>query len=66
MNKVIKTIRLIKSDKIQRKVFPTYATRKELLAEGCAVEEIREAVKSGLVRFGQTLNDYYFVENLQD
>lgn len=62
MNTVIKTIRAIKSDKSQRIVFPTHATRYELLRAGCTADEIRQAVRLGLVRYGRTLNDYYFVE----
>lgn len=62
MNTVIKTIRAIKADKQSRNIFPTHATRYELIKAGCNVEEIRQAVKSGVVQFGRTLNDYYFVE----
>lgn len=63
MNTVIKTIRAIKADKQSRNIFPTHATRYELIKAGCKVEEIRLAVQSGLIRFGRTLNDYYFIEN---
>ena len=62
MNMVIKAIRHIKADKIQRSVFPVHATRRELLDFGCSVGEIRKSVKDGLVRFGRTLNDFYFIE----
>ena len=62
MNTVIKTIRAIKADKQSRNIFPTHTTRYELIKSGCNVEDIRQAVKSGAVRFGRTLNDYYFVE----
>lgn len=63
MNKVIKTIRAIKSNKQSRNIFPTHSTRYELLKAGCKVEEIRQAVHSGMISFGRTLNDYYFIEN---
>lgn len=63
MNTVIKTIRAIKADKQSRNIFPTHATRYELLKAGCKVEDIRQAVHSGMISFGRTLNDYYFVEN---
>lgn len=63
MNKVIKTIRAIKADKQSRKIFPTHATRYELLKAGCKIEDIRQAVHSGMISFGRTLNDYYFIEN---
>jgi hypothetical protein len=53
-------IQQIKADKNARKVFPTYATRTELIALGCKVEDIREAVKNGELRFGRTINDFYF------
>lgn len=66
MKKVLEAIRAIKTDKQQRKTFPTHATRRELLDAGCTMQEIRESVKAVIVRFGQTLNDYYFVENLQE
>ncbi len=66
MNVVIKAIRHIKADKIQRGVFPVHATRRELLDFGCPVEEIRKSVKDRLVRFGRTLNDFYFVEVLSN
>ena len=63
MNTVIKTIRAIKADKQSRNIFPTHATRYELIKAGCKVEEIRQAVQQGAIRFGKTLNDYYFIEN---
>ena len=63
MNTVIKTIRAIKADKQRRKIFPTHATRYELLKAGCKVDDIRQAVQAGMISFGRTLNDYYFVEN---
>ena len=63
MNTVIEAIRAIKADKQSRKIFPTHATRYELIKAGCKVDEIRQAVHSGMISFGRTLNDYYFIEN---
>ena len=42
---------------------PIHATRSELLQRGCTIEAIREACKSGAVKWGRTINDYYYVNN---
>ena len=62
MNTVIKTIRSIRAAKAKLNDFPTHATRTELLHFGCTLEQIREAVRSGQISFGRTLNDFNFVE----
>ena len=66
MSTVIDTIRKIKADKEQRNVMPTYSLRTELLHEGCTIEEIRSSVVSGKVKFGRTINDWYFYEKTND
>lgn len=66
MNTVIEAIRKINADKELRKVFPVHAMRTDLLAQCCTVEEIRSAVLSGEVKFGRTINDFYFYENTND
>ena len=62
MNDVIRAIRAIKARKKANVIKPTYATIKELMDEGCTMPDIRKAVKSGRVVYGNTLNSHYFIE----
>jgi hypothetical protein len=60
MNNVTAAITAIRLKKQAGGIFPTHATIKELMEEGCTMPEIREAVASGLVEYRETLNGHYF------
>lgn len=54
------TIERIRAEKESRKVWPTHATMKDLLNAGFTRDQIRKAVRSGEIGFGQTINSFYF------
>lgn len=55
-----KAIERIKAEKEQKRIWPTHATMPELINAGFTKEQIREAVRSGEVGFGRTINSFYF------
>ena len=60
MKSIPDTIAQIRAEKQQRKVWPTHATHRDLLNAGHTHEAIRDAVRAGQIKFGRTLNSYYF------
>jgi hypothetical protein len=60
---VIQALRNIAARKRLMKVEPTHATITELMNEGCTHPEIRAAVKTGKIKYGRTLNSFYFYES---
>jgi hypothetical protein len=60
MNNVTTAITAIRLKKQAGGMFPTFATLKELHEAGCTTPDVREAVKKGLVDYGETLNGHYF------
>jgi hypothetical protein len=57
---VIQAINAIREQKLADGIFPTHATMVELIAAGCSQSEIRQAAKSGKIKWGKTINSYYF------
>lgn len=61
----IKAIQTISSNKKAKAVFPPFALRVEISQltknKGEALKsELNELVKSGQIKFGRTINDFYF------